>query len=468
MASFLAAVRVCYEPRWSDCCKLLILAQASIASTARGVRSRIPSHCSAVDQAATRNRAARLVRTRNPPSFCDLGPDAEGVCRGGDEFERGAFSSDRPASRLGPNVRWNLCRLEAPLVAVGCGRSGCKRGSHIHRRNTCHRGIAETSAIAENVATAESAAIATSVAQENVMQKSETAEQDASVRLELFLASSGVGARRKCADYIRAGRVSVDGSVILQPGARIREETQLVRFDDELVRYEAKRYFLVNKPKGYICTHRDPAGRPRAVDLVPLRNKMRLFTVGRLDESSQGLLLVTNDGYLANRLAHPRYEVTRTYRVQVAGVPSSATLLKLKRGLYFPDGKLQVRAARKLKTRGQSSFLELDMREGRNREIRRLLSRVGHKVIKLERIAFGPLRLARLGLGRSRELKADEIDRLKQFVTSSRKSRESSSRKSPSGRQGNASRSQKRRRRTAANASTDGRAANRSRHRARS
>ncbi len=301
------------------------------------------------------------------------------------------------------------------------------------------------------------------------MGRSEPVEQDASVRLELFLASSGVGARRTCAEYIRAGRVSVDGQVVLQPGARIQETTQLVRFDDELVRYQAKRYFVVNKPMGYICTHRDPAGRPRAVDLVPLRNKMRLFTVGRLDESSQGLLLVTNDGYLANRLAHPRYEVTRTYRVQVAGVPSGETLMKLKRGLYFSDGKLQVRTARKLKTRGQSSFLELDMREGRNREIRRLLSRVGHKVIKLERIAFGPLRLARLGLGRSRELQADEVDRLRQFVASSRKSRAQSSGKSPAARQGKSSGAQKRRRRTPAGVATGaegGRTANRSKRRA--
>ena len=208
-----------------------------------------------------------------------------------------------------------------------------------------------------------------------------------------------------------------------EPGARIEEADQLVRFDGEVVRYEVKRYFVVNKPTGYICTHRDPQGRPRAVDLVPLRSKTRLFTVGRLDESSQGLLLVTNDGYLANRLAHPRYEVTRTYRVQVVGIPDGSTLSKLRRGLYFSEGKLQVRAARKLKTQGKSSFLELEMREGRNREIRRLLSRVGHKVIKLERIAFGPLRLARLRLGSARELKAEEVERLREFVNRSRTSR---------------------------------------------
>ncbi|MEO1995540.1 MAG: pseudouridine synthase [Planctomycetaceae bacterium] len=297
------------------------------------------------------------------------------------------------------------------------------------------------------------------------MGKSETTDQNASVRLELFLSSSGIGARRKCAEYIRAGRVSVDGQVVSEPGCRIQEVTQVVRFDGEQVRYEVKRYFVVNKPTGYLCTDRDPEGRPRAVDLVPLRSKTRLFTVGRLDESSQGLLLVTNDGYLANRLAHPRYEVTRTYRVQVAGIPDSTTLMKLRRGMYFADGKLQVRAARKLKTQGKSSYIELDMREGRNREIRRLLSRVGHKVIKLERIAFGPLRLARLGVGCARELKTDEVARLRLFVADSRKSKSSGTAKSAD-RQAKSSRSSKRRQNVAAPSGGADRAAKRSQRRA--
>jgi 23S rRNA pseudouridine2605 synthase len=303
-----------------------------------------------------------------------------------------------------------------------------------------------------------------SSARETVMGKSETTDQDASVRLELFLSSSGIGARRKCAEFIRAGRVSVDGQVVDEPGFRIQEATQVVRFDGEQVRYEVKRYFVVNKPTGYICTHRDPAGRPRAVDLVPLRSKTRLFTVGRLDESSQGLLLVTNDGFLANRLAHPRYEVTRTYRVQVAGIPDGTTLMKLRRGMYFADGKLQVRAARKLRTQGKSSYLELDMREGRNREIRRLLSRVGHKVIKLERIAFGPLRLARLGLGCARELKADEVERLRKFVAGSRKSQSRGAAKSAD-QQAKSSRSNKRRRNAAAPPARADRGAKRSKRR---
>lgn len=238
------------------------------------------------------------------------------------------------------------------------------------------------------------------------------------MRLQRFLAAAGVGSRRHCEEYITAGRVTVDGQTVDELGARVDPESQTVRLDGEIVRPEPKRYYLVHKPAGVVCTNRDPAGRPRAVDLVP-QDDCRLFTVGRLDENSEGLLLITNDGELAQRLAHPRYGVRRTYRVQVVGKPTRETLDKLRRGLTFAEGQFRVQKVRRLGTKGSSTFLELTLTEGQNREIRRLFARVGHKVLKLERIAFGPLALGRLPKGRFRPLKPGELKTLREFVSSS-------------------------------------------------
>jgi 23S rRNA pseudouridine2605 synthase len=189
---------------------------------------------------------------------------------------------------------------------------------------------------------------------------------------------------------------------------RVEPARHEVCLDGEPVKPQPKRYYLLNKPPGCVCTHRDPAGRPRAIDLVP-QSDARLFTVGRLDENSEGLLLVTNDGRLAQRLAHPRYHVRRVYHVQVAGRPTPETLAQLQNGIHFAEGKFRVQKARRLRSQGKSTFLELELNQGRNREIRRLLARVGHKVLRLERIAFGPLRLGRLPVGRCRPLTAAEI-----------------------------------------------------------
>jgi len=236
------------------------------------------------------------------------------------------------------------------------------------------------------------------------------------IRLQKFLAAAGIDSRRHAEEYILAGRVTVDGQQVRDMGVRIDPSRQKVHLDGELLKVQPKRYYLLNKPPGYLCTHRDPAGRPRAVDLAPQTPGTRLFTVGRLDESSQGLLLVTNDGELANRLAHPRYHVPRTYRVQVVGKVTRAMLEKLKKGLYFPEGKFRVHSVRRVRTKGQSTFLDLELTEGRNREIRRMLARVGHKVIRLERIAFGPLKLGRLPTGRCRPLRPAELKALRGLV----------------------------------------------------
>lgn len=235
------------------------------------------------------------------------------------------------------------------------------------------------------------------------------------VRLQKYLASAGLGSRRHCEEYILTGRVSIDGKQIHDLGTKVVPGRQKVLVDGELLKIQAKRYYLLNKPAGCVCTNSDPAGRQLAVDLVP-NDGTRLFTVGRLDASSEGLLLVTNDGELANRLAHPRHQVVRTYRVQVAGLVSRGTLLAMKKGIHFAEGRFGVREARKTKSKGRSSFLELTLTQGRNREIRRLLAKLGHKVIHLERISFGSLNLGRIPRGSYRTLRAIELKALRALL----------------------------------------------------
>jgi len=241
------------------------------------------------------------------------------------------------------------------------------------------------------------------------------------MRLQKFLAMAGVDSRRNCEEYIRTGRVTVDSEVVTDPARAVNPETQDVRLDSERLRMPRFRYFLVNKPKGVLCTNRDPQGRPRAIDLVPVADQ-RFFTVGRLDENTEGMLLITNDGDLAQKLAHPRFEVIRRYHCHVAGIPQPETLKQLREGMYFAEGYFKFRGVRILRRRGQSVILELELQEGKNREIRRLMARVGHKVLALERVAFGPLTLGSLAPGRHRELQPSEVHELRHFAEHGEKS----------------------------------------------
>ncbi len=244
----------------------------------------------------------------------------------------------------------------------------------------------------------------------------ETAEASPDLmRLQKFLAMAGVDSRRNCEEYIRTGRVTVDGEVVTDPARGVDPAKQDIRLDAEKLRPPRFRYYLVNKPRGFLCTNSDPQGRPRAIDLVPVVDQ-RLFTVGRLDENTEGMLLVTNDGDLAQRLAHPRFEVIRRYRCLVAGFPQPDILHQLREGMYFADGYFKFRSVRIFKRRGQSTILELELQEGKNREIRRLMARVGHKVLALERVAFGPLKLGSLPPGHCRELSSFEVRELRQFM----------------------------------------------------
>lgn len=236
-------------------------------------------------------------------------------------------------------------------------------------------------------------------------------------RLQKVLAAGGLASRRHCEEYIVSGRVTVDGKVVTTLGIKVDPDTQKVCVDGERIKMERRQYYLVNKPTGVISTNADPGGRPRVVDLLPPW-KGRLFTVGRLDENSEGLLLVTNDGELAHRLAHPKFQVERVYRALVAGIPKDETLRQLQQGLYFTEGKFRVRDVRRIKSSIKSTILELVLTEGQNREVRRLFARVGHKVMKLKRIAFGPLRLGDLQTAAYRPLTPLELKTLQQFAAS--------------------------------------------------
>jgi len=231
-------------------------------------------------------------------------------------------------------------------------------------------------------------------------------------RLQKVLAAAGVGSRRKCEELITAGRVEVDRRMVTELGSRVDPTRQEIRLDGVALPKVKPVYYAVNKPAGVVCTNRDPSGRPRVIDLVP-QGRARLFTIGRLDLHSAGLILVTNDGELANRLTHPRYGVSKTYRVQVAGHPSRELLARLRRGVRLAEGIARAESVRIKSRRKDSTILEIVLREGRNREIRRVLAKVGHKVLQLVRIAVGPVRLGKLPLGAWRPLAQRELQALR-------------------------------------------------------
>ena len=230
-------------------------------------------------------------------------------------------------------------------------------------------------------------------------------------RLNKYLAHAGVGSRRHCEELIVRGRVTVDGRVVRELGTKV-EPGQQVTVDGQPLRVERPVYWLVNKPRGYLCTNFDPAGRPRAVDLVP-HVPQRVYTVGRLDEDSEGLLLLTNDGDLAFKLMHPRFGVEKTYVVQVAGHPQREDLQRLLKGVYLSDGHVKAKHVKRLKSQGESTWLEIVLSEGKNREIRRMLAKLNHKVLRLKRVAIGPIGIGRLASGKSRPLFGPDLDRLR-------------------------------------------------------
>jgi 23S rRNA pseudouridine2605 synthase len=228
------------------------------------------------------------------------------------------------------------------------------------------------------------------------------------MRLAKFLAHAGVASRRAAEQLVFAGRVTVGGEVVRDP-ARDVGVGDAVAVDGRGVALERRHVvYALNKPAGYVSTAKDPQGRPTVVSLIAGRE--RLYPVGRLDADTTGLLLLTNDGELAHRLTHPSFEVPRVYRAQVRNPPvREAALRKLREGVQLDDGVTAPAGARRL----APDRVEIVLHEGRKRQVRRMLDAVGHPVVRLERVAFGPLRLGDLPLGRHRLLKAAEVEQLR-------------------------------------------------------
>jgi 23S rRNA pseudouridine2605 synthase len=225
------------------------------------------------------------------------------------------------------------------------------------------------------------------------------------VRLAKFLAHGGVASRRRAELIISKGRVTVAGRVITDPARDVGEDDD-VRVDGSPVGTEAHEVWVVNKPAGVVSTAREPGERPAVVELV--ESSARLYPVGRLDAESTGLLVLTNDGALANRLTHPRYGVSKTYRAQLRTSIADRDLERLRRGVELEDGPT---APAEVKRLGERE-IEIVLREGRNRQVRRMVEGVGNRVVALRRVAFGSLRLGRLHEGGCRRLNREEIARL--------------------------------------------------------
>jgi 23S rRNA pseudouridine2605 synthase len=203
--------------------------------------------------------------------------------------------------------------------------------------------------------------------------------------------------------------------VVNELGTRVEVGKQDIRVDGQRLLQAKLIYFAVHKPEGVVSTTRDPSGRPRVIDLLP-PDTPRVFNVGRLDMASEGLILVTNDGELANQLTHPRHGVEKIYHVQVAGFPDADAIRQLRDGMHLAEGFAKIQRVKIKSRRKRSTILEMVLDEGRNREIRRLLARVGHKVQRLVRVAVGPVRLGELPAGAVRPLTREEVKALRNAV----------------------------------------------------
>ncbi|HUH08426.1 MAG TPA: pseudouridine synthase [Egibacteraceae bacterium] len=233
-------------------------------------------------------------------------------------------------------------------------------------------------------------------------------------RVQKVLAAAGIGSRRACEELIAAGRVAVDGEVV-SLGAKADPSVQVITVDGERVHSNPSLvYLLLNKPLGVVTTVTDPHGRPTVMDLVP--SSPRVYPVGRLDQDTEGLLLLTNDGELANRLTHPKYEVEKTYVAQVRGVPNSKALRMLTVGVELDDGHARARSVRQLGSSGDRSLVEIVLAEGRKREVRRLLGAAGIRLERLARVKVGPLPLGDIAPGKCRPLSGAEVRQLYKAV----------------------------------------------------
>jgi 23S rRNA pseudouridine2605 synthase len=234
------------------------------------------------------------------------------------------------------------------------------------------------------------------------------------LRLNKFLAQNGVASRRGADELIAKGHVTVDGQLVTELGRRVDPAREKVEVDGVLLLPAGERlaYYLLNKPRGVVCTNDPREARPRAVDLIDDKRKGRIYTVGRLDEDTEGLVILTNDGEFANRISHPRYGVKKTYWVDVRGRVDDRSIDQMRKGVRLSDGWGSFEHVKVLKRHAERSILLVTLAEGKNREVRRVLAALDLPVRNLRRVEIGPLRDRRLKVGQWRTLTRSEVGEL--------------------------------------------------------
>lgn len=233
-------------------------------------------------------------------------------------------------------------------------------------------------------------------------------------RLQKVLAAAGIDSRRKCEELILTGAVSVNRKVVDKLPAFVDPEKDIIMVDGRKIQPARKVYFLLNKPTGVICTNHDPQGRKKAIDIIP--TNQRIFCVGRLDIDTSGIIILTNDSELANKLTHPRYGLSKTYVARIKGQIAGEAVEKLKKGIWLAEGKTGRASVKILKRNYKESLIEITIRQGLNRQIRRMLARVGLPVISLKRTQVGKLNERGIGVGKFRTLTKAEVAYLKKVT----------------------------------------------------
>jgi len=236
----------------------------------------------------------------------------------------------------------------------------------------------------------------------------------AQVRLQRALAGAGVDSRRKCEELILSGAVQINHKVVNKLPAFVDSEKDVITVNGKRIHPARKVYFLLNKPKGVICTSRDPQGRKKAIDIIP--TNQRIFCVGRLDADTTGIIILTNDSEMVNRMTHPRFGLAKMYVVKVRGQITGEAAEKLKKGTWLAEGKTGRASVKILKRNYKESLIEITIRQGLNRQIRRMFAKVGLPVKSLKRTRIGKLNTRGLGVGRFRTLTKAEVAYLKKVT----------------------------------------------------
>jgi 23S rRNA pseudouridine2605 synthase len=233
-------------------------------------------------------------------------------------------------------------------------------------------------------------------------------------RLQKVMAAAGVASRRQCEELILEGIVKVNGRVVDQLPAFVDPQSDAITVDNQRLKPPKPVYFLLNKPKGVICTNSDPQGRRRAIDFIGYPE--RIFCIGRLDADTTGLIILTNDSELANRLTHPRYKVRKSYQAKVKGKVDGPAIERLKKGVWLAEGKTGEAVVKILKSDQNESLIEITISQGLNRQVRRMLARVDVRIKSLKRVAIGKLQLGNLAIGKFRELNPSEVAGLRKLT----------------------------------------------------